>query len=104
MVDLLQRCVDCGRCVSGGDQILGWRICHHLLSIVVELRGWAITRHDHAQLVGPLESNLGLCGESERMTLVAWTFIEMYRRKFHRVCRGEPAARSFKNVECLWLK
>src|SRR5262249_32340044 len=104
MVGLLQRCVDCGRRISGGDQILSWRICHHLLPVIVELRGWAISQYHHAQLVRPLESNLGLCGESEGMTLAARTFIEMYRRKFHRARGGEPAAGCFQNIECLLLK
>src|SRR4051794_38572233 len=104
MVGLLQSCVDRGRGVGHSHQVLGGRIGHHLLAVIIELGGGPIGGHDYPKLVWPLKNNLGFCGESEWMTMTARALIKMHRVEFHCPRRGEPAACRFKNVECLWFK
>src|SRR6266487_2458810 len=104
VIGLLQRCVDGRRGVCNSHQIFGRCVGHHFFSVVVKLRGRTITWHDYPKLVRFLESDLGLCGKSEGMTMTAWTLIKMQRVEFHCPRRGEPATCSFKNVECLWLE
>ena len=80
MVGLFECCLDCGRGVGHSYQVLSWSISHHFLTVVVELRGGTVGGRDHAQLVGPLESDLGLCGEAEGMAMAASAL-----KEFHRV-------------------
>src|SRR5262249_32661071 len=84
VVGLLQRCINRGWGISNCYQVLGRCIGHHLLAVVIELRGGTISGHYHPQLVWSLESDLGLCRKSEGMTVAACALIEMYSVKFHR--------------------
>src|SRR6266550_1400959 len=72
VIGLLKRCVESAR-----------RIGDHSLSVIVELGRRAIGGHDHPQLVRPLKSNLGLCSESEGMTMAARALVEMYSIELH---------------------
>ncbi len=92
------------RGVRDSHQIFSRRVGHHFFPVIIKFGGRTISRHDHPQLVRPLESDLGLGRECQGMTLTARTLVKMHRIEFHCPRRGEPAARSFKNVECLWLK
>src|SRR5437773_12165324 len=104
MVGLLQGCVDRGRGVGHGDQVLRRRVGHHFLPVIIELGSRTISGHDHSQLVRSLESNFGLGGESERMTVAAWALVEMHRREFHCAGSSQTAARGFQNVNGFWLE
>src|SRR5216117_2704996 len=104
MVGLLQGCVDRGRGVGHGDQVLRRRVGHHFLPVIIELGSRTIGGHDYPQLVWPLESNFGLRGESEWMTVAAWVLVEMHRREFHCAGSSQTAARGFQNVNGFWLE
>src|SRR5437870_362999 len=82
VIGLLQRCVESARRIGYCYQVLRRRIRHHFLAVKVELGSRSIGGHDHPQLVRPLESNLGLCSESERMTVPARALVKMYSIEF----------------------
>ena len=61
-----ERCVDGRRRNRGGDEILGRREGRHRLAVVIELGGRTVTGRDHAQLVGPLQRDVGARRVDER--------------------------------------
>ena len=100
----LQGRVDRGWGLSNRDQVLGRRIGHHFLSVVVELGGRTICGRDHPQLVGPLESDFRFCRDGKGMAMAAWALVKVHRREFQRAGGSQAVARRLKDFNRLWLK
>src|SRR6266404_2230894 len=59
----------------------------------------SVARHDHPQLVGPLQSDFGLIHEDERMILAAEALVGFHSCECNRVGSRQAVTRGFQDVD-----
>ena len=95
MVRLLQRCIYGGWGIGDGQQVLGRRVRHHGLSIVVKIRRGTIGRHQNTKLVRSLQSDLVFGRIAERSSLTTQVFEQLDRGKAQGVSSRQSVAGGF---------
>src|SRR5439155_9648881 len=101
VVGRLQRGIDRGWGLGGGDEVLGRREGHHRLAVVVELAGGTVARRDHPELVGSLQGDLTPRRVDEGRPEAARALVADHRRERHRVSSGQAAGRGLQEVDRL---